>query len=252
MHHKAKAFFLICSLWLMVILLSISCFSLIRDGLYLQQKEALPEYDYADLQFQIPITAQDSIAPPEFDADALKTENPDFKGWLQIPDTVISFPVVQGTDNSYYLKHSFQRHSSAYGCPFLEYTATDADRSLVIHGHNMGMNREEMFSSLVNYQDQTFADDHNIIFYADPNRAGKERYTVFAVLNLSVNNSEGFQYRQQQFSDEAAFQAYVSYLKDHSIYQSDYTPSGTLLILSTCNRAYGNDNRLLVCAGRDL
>ena len=108
-----------------------------------------------------------------------------------------------------------------------------------------------MFSPLVQFQDETYATAHSTVFFSDPARPGEERYKLFAVLNLSVKNEDAFQYRQQQFQDEDAFRQYVSYLKKHSIFESDYMPSGELLILSTCNRAYGNDNRLLICAGRE-
>ena len=70
-------------------------------------------------------------------------------------------------------------------------------------------------------------------------------------MNLNIYNADGFEYRRKQFEHEEAFQVYVEYLLSHSIYQSDYKPTGELLILSTCNRAYGNDNRLLICAGRE-
>lgn len=211
----------------------------------------LDAYDYEDMQLQIKVEPFDTLKPPEFDAQALRKENSDFLAWLQIPDTEISFPVVQGTDNAYYLKHSFAKNYSSFGCLFLDYRTKPDDRSLVIHGHNMGLNRTEMFSSLVNYQDQNYAEEHKTIFYCNPERAGEERYTVFAVLNLDIYNADQFNYRQQQFENDAAFHEFVSYLKDHSIFASDYEPTGELIILSTCNRAYGESNRLLICAGRD-
>ncbi len=207
------------------------------------------EYDYEEVQLQI--TVASGVKPPEYDADALRLINADFRGWLQIPDTEINLPVVQGTNNSYYLKHSFSRARSGFGCLFLDYRTTASDRSLVIHGHNMGMNRNEMFSSLVNYQDQTFAQAHSTLFYSDPDKPGEERYTLFAVRNLDIRNKDPFNYRQQQFQDDSEFQAFVSFLKEGSIYQSDYTPSGEIIILSTCNDVYGEHNRLLICAGRD-
>lgn len=207
------------------------------------------QYDYEDVQMKI--TVSSGPKPPEYDAQALLSVNPDFRAWLQIPDTTISLPVVQGTDNAYYLKHSFQKNKSGFGCLFLDYRTTTSDRSLVIHGHNMGINRDEMFSSLVNYQEQSFAATHQTIFYADPGKPGMEQYTLFAVLNHDIRIKDPFNYRQQQFEDDEMFQSFITFLKERSIYQTDYVPTGEIIILSTCNNAFGENNRLLICAGRD-
>ena len=45
------------------------------------------------------------LAWPEVDFTALAAVNPDVTAWLYGPDTGISYPVVQGTDNDYYLDH---------------------------------------------------------------------------------------------------------------------------------------------------
>ena len=44
----------------------------------------------------------------QIDFANLKKTNPDFRGWLYFPALDISYPVVQGEDNTYYLKHSFE------------------------------------------------------------------------------------------------------------------------------------------------
>ena len=44
---------------------------------------------------------------PEVDFAALAAVNPDVTAWLYGPDTGISYPVVQGADNDYYLDHLF-------------------------------------------------------------------------------------------------------------------------------------------------
>ena len=251
MYQAIKQSFFLLILFAAIVLFCCSGYIIGKDLLDSMSADSSHEYDYEALQMQITVAPFDRLEPPKYDAHALRQENPDFQGWLQIPDMAISLPVVQGTDNGYYLKHSFSRARSSFGCLFLEYDTQDTDRNLVIHGHNMGINREEMFSTLVNYQDQSFADAHKTIFYSDPDKPGKERYTLFAVLNLDIQNEDGFQYRQQTFSDDNAFQEYVAYLKKHSIYTSDYVPTGETIILSTCNRPFGDSNRLLICAGRD-
>ena len=43
----------------------------------------------------------------EIDFAGLKAVNPDVIAWIQIPALDISYPVVQGKDNAYYLHHLF-------------------------------------------------------------------------------------------------------------------------------------------------
>ena len=46
----------------------------------------------------------------DFDYQALLDENSDCIGWLKIEETDISYPVVQGEDNEFYLHHDFQKN----------------------------------------------------------------------------------------------------------------------------------------------
>ena len=43
------------------------------------------------------------------DFEALKKINSEIIAWIRIPDTKIDYPVVQGTDNEFYLKHTFKK-----------------------------------------------------------------------------------------------------------------------------------------------
>lgn len=48
----------------------------------------------------------------EIDFAGLKAVNPDVIAWIQIPALDISYPVVQGKDNAYYLHHLFSGESN--------------------------------------------------------------------------------------------------------------------------------------------
>lgn len=89
------------------------------------------------------------------DFDALKQINSDIVAWIRIPG-VLDYPVVQGTDNSYYLHHTFRREYNIAGSIFLDArnTADFSDSKNIIYGHNM--RDGSMFHVLRKFQDLDF------------------------------------------------------------------------------------------------
>ena len=86
---------------------------------YLSEQRAKNEYDAIRQEVVAEPAAgetQEEIAEknyPELQIDfaELIRTNQDFRGWLYFPALDISYPVVQGEDNDYYLKHSFEGES---------------------------------------------------------------------------------------------------------------------------------------------
>lgn len=50
----------------------------------------------------------------------LQQENEDVKGWIQIEDTNINYPLLQATDNDYYLTRNYKKEKSSYGSIFIK------------------------------------------------------------------------------------------------------------------------------------
>ena len=55
------------------------------------------------------------------DLASLLEINSDCIGWIEIPGTDISYPMVHTTDNEYYLTHTFRREENKAGSIFLDY-----------------------------------------------------------------------------------------------------------------------------------
>lgn len=89
------------------------------------------------------------------DFDALKQINSDIVAWIRIPG-VLDYPVVQGTDNSYYLHHTFRKEYNIAGSIFLDArnTADFSDSKNIIYGHNM--RDGSMFHVLRKFQNLDF------------------------------------------------------------------------------------------------
>ena len=110
------------------------------------------------------VQAEKSLVP-EIDFVSLKEINEDVVGWLYLPDTVINYPVVQGEDNSYYLKHLVDGSYNANGSLFVDYhnKMDFSDDNTLIYGHHMDSGK--MFATLVKYKNQEFYDAHPVAYF---------------------------------------------------------------------------------------
>ena len=66
------------------------------------------------------ITEEDNSSSKE-NEELLREMNNDYKMWLQIENTDINYPVVQTSDNEYYLNHNFQGEDNISGTIFVDY-----------------------------------------------------------------------------------------------------------------------------------
>ena len=92
---------------------------------------------------------QEMEGPPiQVDFAALQAINPDIVGWLHIEALDISYPVVQGTDNDYYLHRTFEGKDNFAGSIFVECRNTGdwTDCNTIVYGHNM--KNQSMFGKL--------------------------------------------------------------------------------------------------------
>lgn len=105
---------------------------------------------------------------PEVDFEALREINPDLVGWIYIEGTEINYPVVQGADNQYYLKHLFTGEWNSSGCIFLgARNCTDlSDRNSILYGHHM--KDGSMFHGLMEYKSQEYYDEHPTVLFLTP------------------------------------------------------------------------------------
>lgn len=168
--------------------------------------------------------------PFSVDFDALKAVNPDNIGWLIMDGTQVNNPVVQGTDNEYYLRHTYLDTWNIAGCLFMDYRNTEKfeSRNAIIYGHNQ--KNEKMFGTLQLYRDPAFYQEHPIFLMYTPE--GTLQYQIFSVYETGAS-SDTFQY---SFADDASFQNYLDMVTSRSLYSTgvQVSASDKILTLSTC------------------
>lgn len=191
-----------------------------------------------------PYTDPYAAALSAMDFAALREVNGEVIGWLVIPGTQVSYPLLQGEDNSYYLTRTWKGEKSAVGAIFLEHTnsADLSDFHTIVYGHNM--KNGSMFGALQNYRDRDFLAAHPSVYLTVD--GGSFRYDIFAVYEASVDSST----YQIGFSGEESRQAFLDDCLSRSGLSTEVTPHtyDRILTLSTCTPASSKDSRWVVQA----
>ena len=138
-----------------------------------QEYEALREYVNEEEREEDESEEQDSTLASKATVDfqALRKINSDIIAWIRIPDTKIDYPIVQGKNNAYYLKHMFQKTEHVAGSIFLDVDneADFSNRKSILYGHNM--KDGSMFQGLHRFQEESYLQEHNQVYlYLPDNR----------------------------------------------------------------------------------
>ena len=172
--------------------------------------------------------------------DILKKINPQIVAWIYSPETMISYPIVQGTDNSYYLNHLSDGTYNASGSIFADCRNNlFQDTNTILFGHHM--KDGSMFRSLVNYEKQSYYDKHPIMYVYTPDA----KYELRLIAGAIIPGSDS--YYNAGVGYEADISSSISEIIDSSTFRSDetYTSGDRLVTLSTCTYEY-DDARYVV------
>ena len=174
------------------------------------------------------------------DFNKLKEQNNETIAWLKINNTNIEYPVVKGTNNSFYLNHSFDKSKNSAGWIFADYKNKfdNTDKNIVIYGHNM--RDGSMFGSMLNILDAKWYENEentNITLYTENEKC---IYKVFSIYKIE---SEDY-YIKTEFSDDNNFEQFVNTIKKRSIkeFNTDVSKDDNILTVSTC----ANNNKYRV------
>ena len=116
----------------------------------------------------------------------LRSQNTDMMAWIAFDTLDISYPVLKGQDNLYYLTHTFSGKTNSSGSIFMEVgNAGDfSDCHTLIYGHNM--KNGSMFGLLKKYRDEEFYKGNEYFTVYLENKY--LRYQIFSVHTVSVTD----------------------------------------------------------------
>lgn len=187
---------------------------------------------------------EDALFLTQLNLDALRETNEDVLGWICIPDSAISYPLIRAVDNQEYLRRAWDGTPSQVGCIFLEcQNRSDfSDFNTIIYGHYM--NDGTMFGSLHNYKEQEYWDTHPYIYIVTND--GVRRYQVFSAYEAGVTEDT---YRLYFENDERK-QSSLDFYVEKSIREGKLLPEtdDRILTLSTCTKLSAVQTRWVVQA----
>lgn len=183
--------------------------------------------------------------------EELQKENSEIIGWLEIDGTNINYPVLQATDNDFYLTHNYKKEKASSGSLFLDkdFDLENGSSNYLIYGHR---NKQGlMFEDLLKYAKEDFYKEHKTIKLT----TNKEdaTYEILAVFYSRVYyKSEKDVFRYYYFvntNDEAEYNEFINEAKKASIYDTGITAKygEQLLTLSTCEYSQ-EDGRFAIVA----
>jgi len=197
------------------------------------------------------------LSDTAMDFEVLREYNKDVIGYILIPGTTVSYPILQSQDNNYYLKHNIDGSKGYPGCIYAEnYNQASLDDPLtILYGHNMRNNT--MFGDLDQYRKEEYRMEHPyvIVYLPDEIRVYEvvvaSKYTNEHLLGDSFVKEEDGTYAFYGFDGDegkhfieemVAYNAKSAYVNAEGITEDD-----EILALSTCT---GSDMRYIVAAKR--
>lgn len=167
----------------------------------------------------------------EIDFNELRLVNGDVKAWLIVDGTNINYPIVQTTDNDYYLKYNFKKKKTTNGWPFMDYRNSSdmTNANTIFYGHNL-LNKTA-FGSISNLFTENWLmnSSHKILVVTE--------YKIYTYEIFSIYYSEPVSYYlQTKFATNESKLRFFENLKSKSevAVSTNFIETDRIITLSTC------------------
>ena len=205
-------------------------------------EESVSESDMEDLKGNRPMYRNIDFA-------GLQQINPEIVGWIYVPGTQIDYPICLGSDNDYYLTHSFRRSQNALGAIFAPAETSDdlGDAHTILYGHNMRSGK--MFGELSNYESSEFRDRYPYVYIYTPDQS--YTCTVYAAYRTRYDSAV---YTIGYETGTEVFREWINDTVEHAAYDCGIAPTGQeqIFTLSTCvDSGLAKDRLVVQCVVTD-
>ena len=164
--------------------------------------------------------------------NSLTLRNSDTFAWITVPGTSINYPVVQYTDNDYYLNHSYTGGKLNVGAIFADYRN---DREIlknfntVFYGHNITGLNGQMFNHVTKFLKEEVFNDTLIYVYTSE---GAFIYEPFAIYETRSD----YQYFRTSFASTDEFIQFAEEMQANSKFNKnmEFKATDRIITLSTC------------------
>lgn len=171
-------------------------------------------------------------------------ENSDVKGYLLVPDSNISYPILRSEKDDYYLKHNLDGTKGYPGCLYVESCNSETldDPLTIIYGHDM--DNDTMFGGLNDYINEKYRNEHKYFFVYTEDEVRiyevcicstvPERHLLYD--DFYVDGYDNLRFAGFSGNEPANLYEYVKDYKALSMYVADepLTVGDRCVVLSTC------------------
>lgn len=163
--------------------------------------------------------------------------NPETVGWVKVNNTNIDYPVVQATNNEYYLNHNIYRENDKNGWVFMDFRSdlVNLSDNVVLYAHNRYYNGI-MFGNLQNMMRYNWYSKEENQIISVKSLYNEYHYKIFSLYKVETT----LDYLQVIFPDKISKMKMFELIKSRSIYDFGITlnEDDKILTLSTCADSY--------------
>ncbi|MGN7477126.1 class B sortase [Solibacillus silvestris] len=170
----------------------------------------------------------------------LQQQNANIIGWLALENSRLDNPVLQTSDNDFYLKHNYLDEKSRGGSIFADFrNEVMEDRHTIFYGHVL--RNGTMFGNLPKFREQAYAEAHPVFYYETNDK--KYALHVFAAYETTTE----FYYIETEFTDETYAQ-FLSEIQQRSDIEMSVqmTVADKMATFSTCTTSQNDKERFVV------